>query len=312
MPRPHTRAAMLTTALLCAAVPASAHTLEVGPGKPFAKPSDAINTLQDGDTVQIAAGEYFDCGVVRASNVTIEGTGPGATAVLTDKTCAGKGLLVTAGSNITIRNLTLTRARVPDGNGAGIRAEGAGLVVEGVKFINNENGILGGAEGATMTIRNSDFTRNGSCSSSGGCAHGIYALHLGLLHVEGSSFTETRQGHHIKSRAVRTEVIGCTITDGQTGTASYAIDIPNGGDLVARNNTITKGPKSENRTGAIVIGAEGVSQRTGQIAVEGNTFRAEGGYSTYFVVNFTATEATLIGNKISGSAQPLRGDGTVK
>ena len=45
----------------------------------------------------------------------------GAKVVITDKACQGKALFVTVGEGITVRNLTLTRARVPDGNGAGIR-----------------------------------------------------------------------------------------------------------------------------------------------------------------------------------------------
>ena len=56
--------------------------------------------------------------------------------------------------NITIRNLTLQRARVPDKNGAGIRAEGKDLLVDGVKFINNQNGILAAPRpDGTITIR---------------------------------------------------------------------------------------------------------------------------------------------------------------
>ena len=55
--------------------------------------------------------------------------------MLTDKTCQGKALLVIDGNNDAVRNLTLERARVPDGNGAGIRAEGGNLTVSGVAFI---------------------------------------------------------------------------------------------------------------------------------------------------------------------------------
>lgn len=290
---------------------ALARTLVVGPNAEFKLPSDAIKKAEDGDVVRIAAGEYFDCAFVRANNVTIEGTGPDASAVLTDTACGGKALLVISGSNVTVRNLTLTRARVPDGNGAGIRAEGKGLTVDHVKFINNQEGILGGTPESAMVITNSEFTRNGACLDGAGCAHAIYVGELALLHVENSKFFETRTAHHIKSRAKRTEVIGCDISDGDKGTASYEIELPVGGDLVARNNTIFKGPLAENHTGGIVIGAEGVKLKTKELLIENNTFRAEGNYNTYFVVNRTATEAVLRGNKVSGNAKPLLGDGTV-
>ena len=58
----------------------------------------------------------------------------------------GKALLITNGNNITIRNLTLQRARVPDQNGAGIRAQGNNLTIDHVRFLNNQDGILAADE----------------------------------------------------------------------------------------------------------------------------------------------------------------------
>jgi len=289
--------------------PAGARTLEVGEGKEFKLPSEAIGAAKDGDRVLIAAGEYFDCAVVRANNITIEGAAPNAAAVLTDKACQGKALLVTAGNDITVRNISLVRVRVPDMNGAGIRAEGTNLLVDRVKFNNNQNGILAAPNpNSTIIVRDSEFVRHGYCSP---CAHGIYVNALKLLRVEGSKFSDTRQAHHIKSRAARTEVIGSEIRDGDTGTASYHIEIPNGGSVVVRDTTMQKGPKAENRTSAIMIGAEGVNQPTREITIENNTMINTGSYSTFMVVNLTATEAMLKGNKLTGNVKPLRGDGQV-
>lgn len=288
---------------------AQARTLEVGETKPFKMPSAAASAAQDGDRIAIYPGEYFDCAVWKANNLVVEGVASPEQVVITDKSCQGKALFITAGNGITIRNLTLTRARVPDDNGAGIRAEGRNLVVERVRFINNQNGIMSGTAGGSMIIRNSVFEGNGACLSS--CAHGVYVDALDLLRIEGSQFIGTKRGHHIKSRALRTEVIGCTIKDGPEGTASYAIEIPNGGSVVIRGNTIEKGPKAENHSGAIVIGAEGVTRPTPEITIEDNTFRNDGDWDTAFVNNLTATEAILRGNKLSGQVQPLRGDGRV-
>ena len=305
------RAALAALLLLPALALASAQArvLSVGEGREFKLPSQAVAAAQAGDTVQIYPGEYFDCASVPQAKLTIEGVGDAAKVVMTDKACAGKALLITSGADITVRNLTLTRARVPDMNGAGIRGEGQTLTVDGVRFINNQNGILSGAEGGTITIRNSLFDRNGVCAP--GCAHGIYVGHSALLRVENSRFTNTKQGHHIKSRAARTEVVGCTLDDGPEGTASYMIEAPNGGSLVVRDSTLTKGPQAENHTGAIVIGSEGISQPTREITVSNNTFRNAGDYNTSFVWNLSATEAVLTGNRISGQAKPLQGDGKV-
>jgi hypothetical protein len=289
--------------------PATAETLAVGPNAPYKTLGDAMAKLKNGDRITLAPGEYFECAIIGNDNVTIEGTGADGAAVLTDKACGGKGILVTQGDNITIRNVTLARARVPDMNGAGIRNESQHLLVDRVRFVNNQNGILTGgpADGGTMIVKDSYFEKNGGCFPA--CTHGIYANRLGLLRVEGSTFVETKQAHHIKSRAARTEVLNTTTRDGPEGTASYHIDLSNGGDLIVRNNTMVKGPKAENRSAIIMIGAEGVTQRTREIKVENNRVTNEGGYETTFVVNNTAEDAILSGNRYTGRIVALRGDG---
>jgi hypothetical protein len=294
--------------ILCA-FSANARTLEVGPGKPYAQPSQAAEVAGDGDRVVIDAGQYFDCVVWSQNDLVVEGVSATDT-IITDKTCQGKGIFVISGNNVTVRNLTLTRARVPDGNGAGIRGDGQNLLVEHVRFINNQNGILAaGQPEGSLIVRDSEFTRNGYCDQF--CAHGIYVGPVGLLRVERCTFRETRQGHHIKSRALRTEVVGNDIADGSDGTSSYLIDVPNGGAVVLRDNKMQKGPRTENRSAAVSIGAEGVDRPTPEIRVEGNQFSADGAYQTAFVVNLTATPAALQANQLRGQVTPLRGDGSV-
>jgi hypothetical protein len=310
---PPTLLAAVFLAAGCSLAPggAAARTLQVGPTQTYKTPSAAIAEAMKGDHIVIAPGEYFDCAVVGASNVTIEGSGKPEDTSLTDKACQGKALLVTTGDNITIRNLTLTRARVPDGNGAGIRAEGRDLTIDNVRFVNNQDGILTTDQpDSTITITNSAFLQNGVCNQA--CSHGIYVGHIKLLHVENTRFFETKQGHSIKSRALRTEVIHSDIEDGPNGTSSYQIEVPNGGALVVRDTTMEKGPKSENHSIAISIGAEGVTQRTSEITIENNTLQIDGPFKTVLVNNLTATEAKLVGNKIPSSAKALNGDGSVK
>lgn len=317
MRRPTLPRAALTLALLAALIAplagavrsARAETLEVGPGKKFAQPSEAIAAASPGDRIVIAPGKYFDCARVTTDRLTIEGATPDGAATMTDKSCDDKGILVIQGDHITVRNLTLTRARVPDLNGAGIRAEGATLTVEGVHFINNQDGILTSHDDGTVIVRNSEFVKNGTCL--GKCAHGVYANNLKLLRIENSRFFQQRQAHHIKSRAQRTEVIGCNIQDGPDGTASYEIDIPNGGNVIVRNNTIEKGPKNENHTAAIIIGEEGITHATDEILIENNRFTNDGP-PTAFVRNVSAGEAVLKGNVLKGDLRaPLEGDGSV-
>jgi hypothetical protein len=302
------RSALVPLALigLWSCMPAQGKTLVVGTDQELKLPSAAASVARAGDTIVIEAGEYFDCAVWRADHLTIEGKGGGA--VITDKTCEGKGLFITRGNDITIRNLTFTRARVPDGNGAGIRAEGVNLRIEHSRFINNENGILANpSPTSTITILDSEFTRNGKCEPN--CAHGIYINEVALLHVEGSKFMETKTGHHIKSRALRTELIGNEIVDGEAGTSSYLVDIPNGGSLVMTDNVMEKGPHSSNPGIAIMIGAEGNSARTGELRFSGNTLTNHTDVATVFVKNWTSADVVLDRNTLNGPITPVSQDG---
>jgi hypothetical protein len=304
-----TRASL--AAMMCVwALPLAARTIEVGTDRAIKLPSAAVAAAKDGDTIEIYPGQYFDCAIVAQSNLTIEGNGPGV--VLTDKTCAGKALLVIDGSNVTIRNITLQRARVPDRNGAGIRAEGGNLTIENSRFIDNENGILAASHaGAEIRVIGSEFYGNGKCDPS--CAHAIYVDHIALLRIERSKFLDTHTAHHIKSRALRTEVINSDLLDGPNGSSSYLIEVPNGGSLVVEGNTMEKGPKTENQANAIMLGAEGVTQPTGELMFRNNTFtNDQQNQPTTFVHNITATPAQLIGNVFKGQVRPLEGDGTVR
>ena len=274
---------------------AQGRTLDVGATQPFKTPSAAAAVAKDGDRIAIHPGIYVDCAVWNANNLVIEGVGDPEKIVIAEKICQGKALFITVGDGIAVRNLTLTGARVPDANGAGIRAEGRNLSVASVRFVDNQNGILSATTGGTTTIRDSLFDRNGTCEKA--CAHGVYIGSVDLLRIENSRFIGTRQGHHIKSRALRTEVIGCTIEDGPDGTASYSIDIPNGGGVLIRGNTLQKGAKSENRHAMISIGEEGATHPTPAIVIEDNAVSSDRHWNTAFLDNRTGTAAVLRGNR---------------
>jgi hypothetical protein len=310
------RGALTLLALLALAVPVHARVLSVGPGQDFANLAQAEAQSRPGDVIRLSTGTHQDCVVLRQPDITLEGTGRPEDTTLSGVACQGKAAVVTAAPRITLRNLTLAHISVPDGNGAGIRAEGGDLLVDHVHFVLNENGILtAGDTQASIIIRDSEFVHNGSCVQA--CAHGVYIGHVGLVRIERSQFLATSQGHHIKSRALRTEIIDCEISDGTNGTASYAIDIPNGGELLVRNASIQKGPHSGNHSAAISIGAEGVTQPTPSLRIESSWFRRDGEYPTVFVRNLSTTPAELVGNQFaegrnSTDFSPLFGPGSVR
>lgn len=298
---------------LLLAAPAPAAILPVGPGLSYATVQQAEQAAHPFDHLRLSPGIHHECAVIRVSDLTIEGppnADPTATA-LDGIACQGKAALVIQGARTTVQNLTLSHIHVPDQNGAGIRAEGPDLLVENVHFTDNQDGILAAPNDAsTITVRSSAFLRNGVCNPI--CAHGIYANRIRKLHVEASRFFETSQGHHIKSRALATEVINCDLADGPNGRSSFQIELPNGGDLLVSGNRIEKGPLSDNRSAVILVGAEGVTNPTHHLIVEDNVFRLDGGYATTFVRNLSDTEADLARNSLEGQVRPLSGPGHLR
>jgi PEP-CTERM motif len=304
------RAAIAAASVIAFAPAADAATLLVGPGEPYHTPSAAAAVAQSGDTIEIASGTYSNCAVWNANNLTIEGIG--TSPVITGAVCQGKALFVISGSNVTVKNITFTGAKDSVGNGAGIREQGTNLTVINSKFTSNQDGMLIASNlASTVTIEGSTFSGNGACVPGYSCAHAVYANHIALLKVTNSTFTDTKLGHDIKSRANQTQIINSSITDGPYGTSSYLVDIPNGGALYMSGNYMEKGPKTSNHTTAISIGEEGAINPAGQMLIQYNTFRNDG-TATAFVKNYTTTPVELVsdvyeGNKIT----PLLGSGTI-
>jgi hypothetical protein len=301
---------LLALAVFCAwpLAMADARTLEVGPGKPFAMPSQAAQAARDGDVVQIAPGTYVDCAVWAGNNLTIEATGPGV--ILSEKSCAGKGIFVIDGNDVIIRGLTFQHAAVPSRNGAGIRAEGGNLTVERSAFFENEMGILAtGSPAGSLIVRDSLFARNGSCYPNCRADDFMHALYVGreltLFRVERSEFTEQHDGHYVKSRAVRSEILNNVIHDGDKATSSYLIDVPDGGSLIVTGNRLEKGPGFDNDV-TIAIGEESQKNATPEIRIENNTLNNRHTKPAVFLWNMTKTEPSLRANSFDGTIVPLR------
>jgi hypothetical protein len=293
--KPHIPAilALATFGLACLlAGHADARTLEVGPSRDLKAPSAAAKIAQDGDTIEIDPGEYFDCAAWRANGLTIAGTGPGV--VITDLTCAGKALFIVDGADTTIRDLTFTRARVGDGNGAGIRQEGRNLTIEHSRFINNQTGILAGENPAsTIRIVDSEFVDNGACSGQA-CVGAILIGGIAHLSIERSTVRQTKGGHQITSDAALTELIGNRIEDGPAGTSSFLVQFGADGRLLMQDNILEKGPNTTNPRAAIMIGGGWGSAQA--LEFRRNRFQNDMGHSGTFILNWTGTDPVLNGN----------------
>ncbi len=293
----------------CSGHAALARIIQVGPNGPFKLPSQAAAIARDGDQVVIEPGLYRDCSIWRAAHLTIEGHGRGV--IIANKVCLERGIFIITGEDITIRNITFSGARGKFHTAAGILGQGANLTIENSRFLDNENGILlGGGPTSQVRITASAFRGNGSCE--GACAHGVYAgTPIALLDVEHCHFLDTRTAHHVKSRARNTVIAANEIADGDSGTSSYSIDIPNGGNVLIQDNVLQKGANSSNLAVAISIGVEGVTNPTNLLIVRDNQFTSVLPEPTIFVRNSTLTPVTLTGNRLVGNVVTLGGSGMV-
>ena len=299
------RGRLVLLAMLAAAPAALGATLEVGPGRAIVSPAAAVAVAADGDIVLIDAGEYYECLRLRTDGVTIEGSGAGA--VFTDTTCDGKAIIVTTADRITLRNLTLQRARVEDGNGAGIRAEGRRLIIDKLRFLNDQAGLITGSRpDADITITDSVFDDTGRCDG-GRCSNAITAGAIRRLRVERTRISGTRDAHAVVSSAASTQIIGSTIEDGARGSASFQLVIQSGGSVLVEDSTFQKGPRAANLRAAILF--DGGSE--GPVTLRRNRYLNETGKPVPFVLDWSSATPRLDGNTLAKGETAVSTDGAM-
>lgn len=279
--------------------PTVARMLDVGAEQLFKVPSAAASVAQDGDTVSIAPGLYYDCAFWRANRLTIAGTGPDV--VITDVACAGKAAFVISGNDVVVRNLEFTRIRVPDGNGAGIRAEGINLTVENSRFVNNQWGILASGQHGSLRIVNCMFSANG-ISLDGQPTHAVLAGGLDLLRIERSSFESARGGDHIASSALKTELVDNRLSD-EGAVMSEPLVTVSDGQLTLDGNTVELGADASARPGAILV-----TGNTSLIVVRNNALIEPHG-SVPLLRNWTAVTASETANRVPAHAVTVSHEG---
>lgn len=293
--------------------------LTVGSGQQYSSLSAAVAASHNGDTIAVEAGTYInDFPETIKDNITIEGVGGMATLEATKPVPNGMAILVTD-ANVTIENIAFTGATVSDLNGAGIRYQGGNLVLNNDDFYNNQEGMLAGTPSTgpgtgSITIDNSVFSHNGG---DGGYAHNLYVNRIGNLTIDNSIFTDAIAGHEIKSRAENTTIENSHIFDGPTGTASYDIDLPNGGNAIIENNIIEQGPLTQNPA-MIHVGSPataGVPQWANtSVTIENNTITNDlHAADAMLLYNETSDSVDIANNQIYGlrANQIARGPATL-
>lgn len=310
-----------TAVLLClllagaeaVAEPVGRQVLRVGPGHDLATPSAAARVARDGALIEIEGGDYHgDVAVWRQHRLRLRGVNGRPHLHAGGQAAERKAIWVIKGNDIEIENIEFSGCRVPDRNGAGIRAEGAGLSIRRSAFHDNEMGILTSPNAnSVLMIIDSDFYHNTvDHQRHRRLGHNIYVGAIHRFVLSGSRVWGAETGHQVKTRARRNDIVGNRIRDNALG-SSYLIDIANGGQALISDNELHQSEHAPNRT-AIAYAPEGNKYVDGAaLEVSNNRFRSDG-RPALFVRNHSEVEVRLRNNQLSGLVTPLRGPGSVE
>jgi len=305
------------------------NVISVGPGKEYASLWPAVKKSRAGDVIQVYGGGTEQFGDLQIThNLTIESVGGNATLLAPSKKTAGenvaKGILIIGSARteptVTIKGFVFSGAKSSNSNGSGVRYQSGNLTLIDDTFTKNENGVLGNpfaVDTGTIVMRGCTFDRNGA---GDGQSHNIYIGEVNEFTLENSVSAHASVGHEVKSRAVHNTIVNNRIFEGNgsaafpgNGTASYSIDLPNGGDSIVRGNTIEKGPKSQG-TLAIHFGGFALMNPDSRLIVQDNTIINDGSPNNVVISNQSLYPVELIGNKIEnfGTNRVLEGIGSAK
>jgi len=305
-----TRIAFAASALVLGAViaaPASAAVLSVGAGKTYATPCKAFAAAKAGDTVEIQAATYSgDVCAISASKLTIRGVNGRPHIKAGGKNSGGKAIWVVRGNDITVDNVEMSGAAVPDKNGAALRLEGTNFTLRRSFLHDNENGVLSGVnEASTVTMEYNEFGHNGR---GDGYTHNVYIGKVAKLYFRYNFSHDANVGHNLKTRGIYNMIAYnrfSSLRAGETGSTaagkpSYEVNVPNGGTTYIIGNVIQQ-PASNNNPAMVSYGEEGVGTRKTDLYVINNTFvNDESSRGTFVTVRNATTPAKLINNIFSG------------
>ncbi|MFM7506108.1 MAG: hypothetical protein ACKO3M_06020, partial [Rubrivivax sp.] len=257
---------------------AAGHTWRVAPGESLA---DALRQARDDDTVELLGGVHrAQAGVIEQARLLLQGR-DGAVLQADGAHAEGKALLVVRGGSVRIEGLAFRGARVPDGNGAGIRFERGRLELRDCSFLDNQMGLLSSNDGsAELDIEACRFGDAPVVPAGAGLTHLLYVGRIARLRVARCRFHGGRHGHLLKSRAAVNEVLSSWLGDTAEGgaEASYELEFPNGGQALVQGNVIAQGVASPNRV-LLAFGAEGEggAPRPHRLQLRGNSVVNLGG-----------------------------------
>jgi hypothetical protein len=232
----------------------------------------ALRAAMPGDTLVLAPGEFRgEAGVVDRDGLRLTSPGSGAVLQADGADAEGKAILVVRAQGVRIENFEFRGARVPVGNGAGIRFESGTLTLSNCRFLDNEMGLLSaGRPGMRLAIHGCEFG-DAPRHDSGMLHHLLYVGAIDQCVVMHSRFFNGWQGHLLKSRARINRILWNELVDGPEGEASYELEFPEGGDALVQGNLLVQSARTQNPT-MLSMGAEAGGRHGGRLVLRDNRF----------------------------------------
>lgn len=207
--------------------------------------SNAVALLQEGGTLTIHPGDYFDCIEIRKSMTVVGAIGPdGSRAHLKKIACNGKAAIDVNAPNVEIRGLKISEISVPSKNGACIRVAKTTktLAIKNIICLNSEDGFLGAtAADGKLTVEDSVFEGHGR----DGRAHGVYINGGGEAILRNVKILASDDGHLLKTGA-SSMLVENSVIAALGGNSGAAINAYGGGKLTVRNSVLQLGPNAQN------------------------------------------------------------------
>jgi len=284
-------------------------TMVVGSGERITTLSEAARLARDGEVIEIRPGRYRGQPAVwTQNNLLIRAAGERPVMLADGKSAEGKAIWVVRGGKVRIENIEFRGARVPDGNGAGIRFEKGQLTLHGCRFVDNEMGVLT-ANSASQTLVVTDSEFGDAPRHSGALHHLLYVGAIGKFTLSGSRFFNGYLGHLVKSRAQENHVLYNMLADGSGGRASYELEFSNGGIAYVIGNVIAQSAETDNPS-LLAYGAEGPRWPENALYVVHNTLvndRHAGNFLAIWAEKFPAgIDVWAINNLTVGNGNLFR------
>lgn len=234
----------------------------------------AVGKSVDGDTIQIAAGTYFENDILLSSSVTLMGAGSGSTII----DGGGNGRIFRTYLTNTIANVTIQ-------NGATITPSSDIFVTGGGAILNS----------GTLTIQDS-VLKNNSALGSGGA---IFTLNhaLTIENTEIVSNTAEALGGGIYGYYINgTITVTNSLLADNTAVGLYGGGIHTTNPLTMRHTTV-RDNRSANGGGGVSVSADAVLEH---VTISGN--ESESGAGFYVSLGTTTLEnSTISGNSASNN-----------